>query len=372
MLSPRFTPELGGVERHLSGLIVELARRGHQLSLITCAPNQDDPQLANQQVGALSTDSHPQPPTKNHAREISAPASSSSSSSALRLHLLSPRARQEKWVAWRQIWAKRALLRDADLIHIHDLAWWLYPFLPLLKWWRKPLFITFHGYERNQGPTRRAVWQRRWIESWVDGSICIGAFMKTWYRAKSNLVSYGAIDLTPALKSEVAQLPPPSALFLGRLAEDTAILHYLEALTLMPTPCPLHVYGEGPLLARARAFVAQHHLPVTFHPSSSRARQFIPRARWVFASQYLAILEAMEAGRLVVALASHPFKRDYLKTHPQASAMILASSAADLVTQLEALTPDQEAKRVARAKRWARHQTWSNLADLYETCWQNR
>ncbi len=103
------------------------------------------------------------------------------------------------------------------------------------------------------------------ILSW--GNICIGDFIKKWYGTKADFVSYGGVDIVKSSKfSPSLKLPPSpkwlrrpsrrvskvqsykSAVFIGRLDEQTGILDYIEAVKLIRKKIPdfeFVVIGDG-------------------------------------------------------------------------------------------------------------------------------
>lgn len=331
---PRFAPDKGGVETHVARLIEQLQSRGYRITVVTTQADDQVPLVEKTEWGKIVRLPH--------------------------------RYRLKKLATWWWLWRNRSLLYQASLIHVHDIFWWLYPVFPLLKLWGKPIFTTFHGYERAEGPTRRAVWQRQLIEKLSDDTICIGGFMREWYGATCEHVSYGAASLT---EQGMARPQPHSAVFLGRLAADTGITIYLSALQLMDKPIKLSVFGEGPELASARAMVKQHQLPVVFFEWTDQVALQLGQHRLAFVSRYLAIVEAMQLQRLVVAVYDSQIKEAYLRCHPMANNMVIAGSAEELVEKLANLNKAEEKAMVRRAHAWARHQTWSAVADLYERVW---
>lgn len=331
---PRFAPDKGGVETHVARLIDQLQSRGYRITVVTTQADEQVPLVQETEWGKIVRLPH--------------------------------RYRLKKLATWWWLWRNRSLLYQASLIHVHDVFWWLYPVFPLLKLWGKPILTTFHGYERAEGPTRGAVWQRQLIEKLSDDTICIGGFMQEWYGATCEHVSYGAASLT---EQSMARPQPHSAVFLGRLAADTGITIYLRALQLMDKPIKLSVFGEGPELATARAIVEKHQLPVTFQGWTNQVAQQLTQHRYAFVSQYLAIVEAMQSQQLVVAVYQDAMKHDYLLSHPMVNNMVIAGSAEELVEKLAKLNKAEEIAMVRRAHAWARHQTWSAVADLYERVW---
>lgn len=330
MMTPSFAPRIGGVEKHVLRVSQELNRQGHRVTVLTM--RWEEEWAITEEVEGVTV------------------------------------YRIPRQFGLKSILLRWALIRDADLIHCHDaypLIRYYFPFRFLFP--RKPLFITFHGYERYPVP-REAILLRKLARRLAGGCICMGGFIEKWYGTKCDLVSCGGVDpgqpLTPAP-------PVGNALFVGRLETDTGIMEYLEALRLLAEQgrrLGLEVCGEGSLLPEIEEFAQEHGLDLRLHGFVSDLRPFWERARFAFVSGYLAIQEAMAAGRLVFAIYDNPLKHDYLASFPQANqVMVIAGSARELAGQLARYLDDPklaEAK-VAAATELVQGQSWARVAELY-------
>ena len=263
-LARRSAPQIGGVESHLSQLIPELQKLGYHSSIL------------NEQM------------LLDHSGGI----------------------RSHKLAVWAGMFRQLPALWQAAIIHVHDVFWWLLPFLPLL-WWKR-IYITFHGYESVAGPSQT---QKFWhqLASWLTrGTICIGGFHTKWYGVTSNQISYGAV----ARVQKQPHTTIKKAVFIGRLESDTGFGSYMQAVALAKkngSKIHLDVYGEGSQRSWAEQYVRRHKLPVTFYGFVPNAGALIGRYSCAFVSQYLAILESLSAGVPVIAYAKTEFKKDYLQ-----------------------------------------------------------
>jgi glycosyltransferase involved in cell wall biosynthesis len=126
MLAQFYRPTIGGEERHVQDLSMELARRGHQVAVATLArPDRPSFEIdqgvrihripsASQRLGRLFTE-----PDRRHAPPFPDPGAALS---LLRV------IRQEQ----------------PDIIHAHN--WLVYSFYPLKRWAKAPLVVTLHDY----------------------------------------------------------------------------------------------------------------------------------------------------------------------------------------------------------------------------------
>lgn len=130
-------PRVGGVERHIEMLSRELKKRGHVIKILT-----------EEEVG------------------------------------------KEKWGIWQNIWKYKEMFDWADVVHIHDVYFWVFFLRPF--YWHKKFFMTFHGYEGSDAPKLKQILWHRIAALFTNGNICIGDFHVKWYGVKPDFVSYGA------------------------------------------------------------------------------------------------------------------------------------------------------------------------------------
>jgi len=95
---------------------------------------------------------------------------------------------------------------------------------------------------------------------------------------------------------------------------------------------------------------------------------FLNKPALIFSSSYLTILEAMSAGQPVFALYQNPLKKDYLKHFPGAKYIRIASSAEELVSQVNNSLQGRTLK-VDKAKGFAKTQTWDKVINIYQKLW---
>ena len=328
MVTPSFHPAVGGVETHVRRVSECLSARGHAVTVLTHseAPGEE-------QLGPIAVRRIP---------------------------------RENPWAAWR---ATRPHIAAADILHCHDAYSYLHFCLPsALLPPRRPTFCTFHGYESY--PIRNeAVKRRRFVRRRVRDALCAGEFICRWYGTRCFGVTYGGVD-APATPS-----PPPArpcAVFVGRLAEDTSLLLYLDALATLRRErqrnLPLLVVGDGPLRPIAQRFAEAQGLTVKFLGTVPDPTPVLAQASFAFVSGYLAIWQALSLRRLVFAVYENELKQDYLACFPQAGdTLSIAASADELADQLAAYLADPamgEERRERGAALAAEH-PWDRVADLY-------
>jgi glycosyltransferase involved in cell wall biosynthesis len=333
--SPRYSPDMGGVEKHVQHVAELLVQKKHKVTVITTCQNA---RLADHEW-------------INGVEIWRAPISKKGIS---------------KVRIWLWLLLHIHLLFRAQVIHVHDVFYWLLPFRLPFFW--KRVFMTFHGYEAPGPPNSRQVFWHQVAAALTKKNICIGGFHEKWYKVKPSLVSFGATDLQDQFKRPVRQ--HNSFIFAGRVAEDTGIMKYLEAIRILreeksSSAYTLDVYGTGPLLKKCRDFVKQHHLPVTFFGQTENTSALFAQYDLAYVSGYLAILEALSHKTPVVATYHTELKKDYLQLTPFYEWITVAeTSAAIAVASAKKHLVSKEASE------WVQHQTWEKLTGLYLKLWK--
>lgn len=290
-----------------------------------------------------------------------------------------------KFRIWRELLKKKDVIKQCDVIHCHDVFFWYLPFRFLFP--KKHVFVTFHGYEDYPIPIR-AVIVRKISEKLAFGNICIGNFITKWYGTKPSIVSYGAVDVKSSKFNPSSSLPSAhlragrasvqssklyknfnSAVFVGRLDEQTGILTYLEVFKIVKKEIPdfkLTVVGDGKFKSKIKEkdikVLGFKHNPIPYIRSN----------RFAFVSRYLSILEAMLEKRLVFAVYDNPVKEDYLKMAPFSKLIIISNSpkiiAEKIIYYLN--NPDKEKKLTEKAYDWVTNQTWDKMVQNYLNLWE--
>jgi glycosyltransferase involved in cell wall biosynthesis len=269
------------------------------------------------------------------------------------------------------VWQRLNYFLQADVIHIHDVFFWILPIYIILKIFGKKIFITFHGYEGINNPKFRQIFWHRLAEMLCKGSIAIGGFHQKWYGTKSLIISFGAVDQVATKSIRARNTDITKIIFAGRLGEDVGIMTYLRALLKLSSTqnVTLDVYGDGPQMVTARSFVIKHRLPVKF-------LGFVPHSDipWyeyqvAFVSRYLAMLEAFTAELPVIAHYNVEIKRDYLLLSPFRNWICVGGNTAQIVNCWQTIKLNTWAKNTRQARSWARRQTWHQMANNYLRLW---
>ncbi len=155
-LTRLYYPHIGGVEKHVREVSKRLLKRGHEVKIIT---EKFDPNLKRLEI-----------------------------IDGIEVHRVPP---GDKWSTWKWMEENKQLLDWADVIHAHDVYFWLIPYKLLNPF--KKTFVTFHGWEGKYPVPYKNIVVRKISEWLANGNICVGDYISKWYGTKADFVIYGGV-----------------------------------------------------------------------------------------------------------------------------------------------------------------------------------
>lgn len=335
-----FHPHIGGVEKHVENLSNELIKMGHRITVITEQYENSTKQREKlQNINIYRT-----PTNENYFK---------------------------KFQIW--IWLIKNIhfIKNADVIHCHDVFFWYIPFRFIFP--NKKAYVTFHGYETHFPINKKAIIVRRISNLLSSGSINIGKYIEKWYGTKADFIVWGGVKEIENLKLKVENVTKRNIeklniLFIGRLEKDTGVSVYLNVLKLLKQKnikFNFEVCGDGSLRKRLSKYGKVHGLV-------RNISKYIDKSDIVFASSYLSILEALQHKKLVVSVCDNELKKDYLTKTPFSKWIIIGSSSGMIVKDLIKYCndPSQRIKPIDQAYRWVNQQTWYELSKTYLRLWK--
>lgn len=331
-LTRLYLPHIGGVEKHISKVSDFLRKKGHSVTIIC---EQDDKNLKTMElIGDIKI---------------------------IRIPILLSE-KNKKIEIWRWVIKNRKLFKDSDVVHIHDVFYWIIPLIFSLD--RRKIYMTFHGYEGY--PVRLSSKIQKKIASvYCSGTIMVGDFIKKWYKLSSNAVIYGGVNISRIDTNEANR--SLTAVFFGRLDHQTGIKEYYEAFQMIKKKhrnFKFEAIGEGEYKSRLTN--------ISISPFKSRVDEYVQNAQFVFVSGYLSMLEAMSYKKIVISVYTNPLKKDYLLDSPFRKHAVICASAKEIAAKVEYYLehPEEEKKITDAAFSWAKKQTWKKIADVYLKLWQ--
>lgn len=331
-LTRKFYPNIGGVERHVLEVSRELIRMGHEVSVVCEGSGKEELKGINIYRIPISVGE-----------------------------------KLKKFQIWYWLFKNLDIIRKADIVHCHDVFFWIIPFRFLFPF--KKIFLTFHGWEGVFPPRKKTIILRKLSEKLANGNICVGDYIKKWYGTRSDYVLYGGVEKTQNSKLKVKNKNIKlKIIFIGRLEKDTGLPSYLRILDkLYILNIKFHIVflGDGSLKKQAEKYGKV--LGFMEDP-----QKYITSTKFVFTSGYLSILEAMLNKKLVFSVFDNPLKEDYLIMSRMVKFMEVGEEPEKLVEKIKYyLSHSEEEKRLIEdAYEFAKEQTWEKVADTYIKLWQ--
>lgn len=334
-LAAFYGPHLGGVETHLKYLNQELIEQGHQVSVLTPQYDAKLPMSENLNGVAVTRFNN-----DNHY----------------------PSKLLNKLGTWQQVAKHSQLLLKSDIIHAHDVYWWLLPLLPLF--WSKT-YLTFHGWE-GEFPIPWTHKFGRWLWGKLAlKTIHVGDYIQEFYWDKPDEVIYGGVRASTK-KTRSQKSKKKKIVFVGRLEAENDLEKYLVLAKKINATDQVEItwVGDG-------AYKEDCEKMGRVTGMVKNIDKYIAQADLVWSASYLSILEAQARGKIVAAFYSHQLKERYLKTYPGARYMLLSNDEEKLASQTKRLfdNPDLLIDYSQAAQEWARQQTWKKIANQYLQLW---
>ena len=195
-LTRRFYPQIGGVETHVLELGKRIIQDGHRLTVIT------------EMKSNLSSAPH-------------------SLSSIEGIEIIRINNGKDNWFKkiriWKELFKQQKLIRNADIVHCHDVFFWYLPFrfiYPL-----KRVYTTFHGYETKFPPLKKAIFIRKLSKKLSFGNICVGNYIEKWYGTNADFIIYGGVH-TAERHTGVNHNMQVNIIFIVMLHADLAVNTY--------------------------------------------------------------------------------------------------------------------------------------------------
>lgn len=355
-LSRLFYPHIGGVEKHVYEIGERLSEKGHRVIVIS----------------EETQESH----------SVSYQSNSPSATSVGRLKKLESYnikpgkdGWQKKFRIWKQLWGYRKIIKSADVVHCHDVFFWYLPFRFIFL--RKKVYTTFHGYEGNNLPGRKAILMHKLAEKLSYGNICVGAFLNKWYGTKTDFVTYGAVNLQAIEKYKTKKIDKKKSsnkiIFIGRLENETGIMKYLQAFKILNEQnknFSLDVYGKGSLENEIKKYREANNLNINLKGFIMNIESVLNNYGYVFCSRYLGMLESMTFSKPVFAEYNNLIKKDYLQMTPFADYISIAENAKNIAKDFEDNLSGQKILDTKKAYAWVKNYTWDEMVNLYLQLWK--
>jgi glycosyltransferase involved in cell wall biosynthesis len=335
-ITPFYEPHLGGIETHVKAINKELIKQGHQVSVLTQRYDETLPL----QEKLSQVDIHRIDLEKNYSSKLI-----------------------KKLTVWQQVAKHSQLLLKADIIHVHDVYWWLLPLLPLF--WSK-IYLTFHGWEGEfPVPWRNKLARYCWSKLALK-TIHVGDYIQDFYWDKPDMVIYGGVKNT-RIKTKKKIGKKVQIVFVGRLEVENDLEKYLALAKKLKSILDIEITWVGDGFYREEC---ERYGQVT--GMIKDLTKYISKADLVWSASYLSILEAQAQGKIVCALYSQQLKERYLKSFPGFAYMLVEYNVEQMKIQIVKLVKNSPVfnQYSRQAQLWAAQQTWKKVADKYQQLWE--
>ncbi len=338
MISARYKPAVGGVEKHIEQIVNLFGNSKFVIDIIT----------GSHMIGLNDE--------KDRCGDI------------LRLPFKWDR---NPFLIFRWAWSKRKLISSYDIVHVHDAVPFLMWALPLLLFRpMKPIFMTFHGYEADPIPLRFVI-LRKIVSFLAKRSICIGNFIEQLYGIECDEISIGAVN-----SFDVSAQKNTRAVYVGRIEEDTGIVEYIEAISILKRKygynMELVVCGQGTLVDDIQSFAIKKQVELSYLGIINDIISELDTSYVCFAAGYLSILESFSVGTPVIGIAKSNLRYEYLKSVKLMGGPISiqrdSESIAEYIFNLRKNTELYD-KLVDDGRKFASQNSWYNLKSVYERLW---
>ncbi|RJQ38903.1 glycosyltransferase [Candidatus Microgenomates bacterium] len=371
-----FCPHIGGVEKHVLNLSKKMLEKGHDVIVVTEKLYLQQDLSGHQKVSL------------GHLPGAQANLEDINGIKVIRINV-GRDSWFKKFRIWNELLKIRKILISADVIHCHDIFFWYLPFRFLFP--TKKVFTTFHGYEGNNLPSRKAMLMHKLAEKLSSGNICVGDFLNKWYGTNPNFVIYGAVDISESqisnLRSQnhISKLKNNNyltnlslkILYVGRLEEEAGIMEYLRALKILKERgynFSLDVLGDGSQKKEAEKFSILNNLDINFKGFVEDVDKYLEKADFIFTSRYLGILESFAKKKFVFAVYNNPIKNDYLEFSPFSKNISINRNYMDLAEEIISVLKNEKdtLEKIEKNYEWVKKQSWNRLAKIYFKLWSKQ
>ncbi|KUK83800.1 MAG: glycosyl transferase, group 1 family protein, partial [Microgenomates bacterium 39_6] len=305
-LTRLFFPNIGGVQNHVLEISKRALLNGHSVSIITEKYSKN---------------------LKNNClfQKIN----------IYRIPVNEKKERLKKIIIWSWLIRHKDIIKDSDIIHVHDVGYWIFPLKLIFP--KKNFYITFHGYEPNKYKKLKSRYEKKITEKITQGSIAVGLYLKKLYGINPKKIVYGASSANEILNKNKKY--SFDACFVGRLEYDTGILEYIKAIKFLQNKFKIRlnvvICGKGSLFEDINKYVKKNNLSVKLVGWQKNPLNYMVESKIVFSSQYLSILDALQLKKMVFSVYKNKIKKNYLMCLPISKNILISNNYIDVAKNIK-------------------------------------
>ncbi len=344
-LSRFFWPHVGGVEKHIFNVGLELKKKGIDINIVTTKYRSEFKDREN--VQGLKIIRFRQPEVKF-------------------IGLL---------YTWFWLFKNINLIIKSDVVHIHDVFIWYLPFRFIF--FKKKVYTTIHGWEGKYPiPLKNKILKK--LTSFLsNATIVVGDYVSRHYGIKPTLVIYGAVEKKDQFFKLIEKNKFKNGLkkrknilvYVGRLEKNTGVLYFLKFLKILSKKYKnfkVVFCGDGKLSKECRKFgkVVGFVNPLPFYRMSN----------FIFTSGYLVIFEALFNKCLVFVSYDNKLLEDCYKLAPFSNYIVICSNPKEIFDKFVFYYKNfEKAKEKTKSGyECAKENTWEKISDKYLKIWKEK
>lgn len=202
---------------------------------------------------------------------------------------------------WHWFFKNRHLIRECDIVHIHDVFIWYLPFRFFYPY--KKVITTIHGWS---GKIPIPLYQKLLNKIACRLSfktISVGEYVSKYFGIKPDYVIYGGVNTIKTFQDRKEKL----IVFLGRLEKDTGVFEFIKRIEKYKNYKIVFI-GDGSL----SKLCGKYGKVLGFTDPS----KYLSKASICFAGGYLSALEALNNKCILWTGYDNPLKKDYWSCFP--------------------------------------------------------
>ena len=201
---------------------------------------------------------------------------------------------------WFWLFKNRNLIKQSDIIQIHDVFIWYLPFRFLYS--KKVVYTTFHGWGGHYPVPPKEIFLVRMAAKLSWRTIAVGKYIEKYYGIKVSKIVYGGTD-TPRESPFEHSRGVRGIVWVGRLERDTGLPQFLEWLMVNDQGLRVDFVGDGQLRSECEKYGMVRGF--------TDPKPFLKRAKICVPGGYLSYIEAKQADCKIMTFHNNPLKKDY-------------------------------------------------------------
>ncbi|MCX7928083.1 MAG: glycosyltransferase family 4 protein [Patescibacteria group bacterium] len=325
-----YSPHLGGVEKVVENLAVNLVKRNHKVCVITSKHDLNLPD--SELIKGVQI-----------------------------IRIWYPRVKfLGIFIMWCQMVKLLLKILRSDIVHIHDVFVWYLPIRLILPF--KKVYLTIHGWEGQSKIPIKSLLQKRLSCLLSTKTILVGSYLEKLYGVKGHLISYGGVD---SKKKQFSPKVKNNLVYVGRLDRSADLQIILKVLKNYKSEYKITFIGDGDLSSNCKKIGAVTGFTDPYF--------YLEKSRICIAIGYLSTLESLAHENETIVVCANPIRKLAFVNAPFAKYIELIEDEFHLNFVLDKLLKTKSISRKTKlGAKFARKFTWDKLANDYLKIWNEK